>query len=189
MGWFRREPLHARLAREGGLEPGEPPPHDPGPHWGEVGIHGVARPREWDAVVTADAPRLPVGELEFVVLPDGTLVVDDDLDLEPGSLDPLASAVEAVLKAPYRATAVWNGGSRWGVAARKIDVVRLPPTVVGEELTLSVAEGVRSLVVDGLPSLASIPELDRLGESRGRSYVIRAQRLAETAWEVQVSPL
>ena len=30
--------------------------------------------REWDAVVTADAPRLGVGELEFVVLPDGTLV-------------------------------------------------------------------------------------------------------------------
>ena len=54
---------------------------------------------------------------------------------------------------------------------------------------LSVTDGARSLVVDGMPSLANVPVLDRLGESRGSSYVIRAERLAETAWEVQVSPL
>ena len=145
MSLFRRgEPIHRRLAREAGLQDGERPPHDPGPRWGEVGIHGVSRPREWDAVVTAEAPRLGVGELEFVVLPDGTLVVDDELELEAGSLDPLAAALEAELKPPYRAAAVWRGASRWGVAGRRIEVAELPSSVRGDEVVLSVAEGERS---------------------------------------------
>lgn len=190
MSWFRRdEPLHARLAREGGLQTDERPPHDPTPRWGEVGIHGVARPRAWDAVVTADAPRLGVGELEFVTLHDGTLVVDDALDLEPGALDPLAAALEAQLQPPYRAEAVWRGGSSWGVAARRIEVAELPPDVTGEELVLSVADGERSLTVDGEPSRRSLPALERLGEARGLSFVVRAERLAELAWEVEVTLL
>jgi hypothetical protein len=59
---FRREPLHKKLAREARLdqerEPG-PEPLDPGPHWGATGIHGVPRPRRWDAVGPAVAPGLP----------------------------------------------------------------------------------------------------------------------------------
>jgi hypothetical protein len=186
---FRREPLHVRLAREAGLEGDERPPHDPGPRWGEVGIHGVSRPRKWDAVVAAEAPRLGVGELEFVVLPDGTLVVDDALDIEPGSLDPLAAALEAELKPPYRASAVWRGASRWGVAGRRIEVAELPASVRGDEIVVSVAEGQRSVVVDGEPSFGSIPALERLGAARGAAFVIRAERLAELAWEVEVTLL
>ena len=185
----RREPLHERLAREGGLERAEPAPVDTGPRWGEVGIHGVARPRQWDAVVTAEAPKLGVGELQFVTLADGTLVVDDDLQLEPGSLDPLAAALEEAIQPPYRATAVWNGGTRWGVAARRIEVAELPPTVSGDEIVLSVSDGTRSLVVDGLPSFGSLPALERLGEASGRSYVVRATRLTGTSWEIEASPL
>jgi hypothetical protein len=188
---FRREPLHVRLAREAGLQTGEPKPaaHDPTPRWGEVGIHGIARPRQWDAVVQAEAPRLGVGELEFVVLADGTLIVDEELDLDPGSLDPLAAALESALPRPYRAVAVWRGGSRWAVAGRRIEVVELPPSVRGDEIVLSVAEGERSLTVDGEPSVGRIPALEHLGEARGPSYAIRAERLADTAWEVQVAPL
>jgi hypothetical protein len=189
LSWFRREPLHERLAREGGLQTEEKPPHDPTPRWGEVGIHGVARPREWDAVVNADAPQLGVGELEFVVLPDGTLVVDDALDLEPGSLDPLAAALETQLRPPYRASAVWRGGSRWGVAARRIEVADLPANTPGDEMVLSVAGGERSLIVDGEPSWHRVPALEALGEARGNSFVIRAERLAERAWEIEVSLL
>ena len=48
MGLFRRESLHERLAREGGVaEPSGVPPA-----WDATGIHGVARPREWDLVTT-----------------------------------------------------------------------------------------------------------------------------------------
>ena len=189
MSFFRRdEPLHQRLAREAGIlteEPrlGRPPP------WQEVGIHGVPRPREWDKVVTADAPRLGVGELDFAVLPDGTLVVDDQLDLEPGSLDPLAAALETQLHPPYRAHAVWRGGSSWGVAARRIEVAELPEDVPGDEVVLSVADGHRSLTVDGEPSFGSFRSLERLGAGRGQSFVVRADRLAERMWEIEVTLL
>jgi hypothetical protein len=192
LSWFRRdEPVHARLAREGGLwlEIDDRPPHDPTPRWGEVGIHGVARPREWDAVVTADAPHLGVGQLEFVVLPDGTLVVDDALELEPGALDPLAAALETQLPRPYRASAVWRGGSSWGVAGRRIEVVDLPADVAGDEIVLSVAEDERSLTVDGEASRRRLPELEKLGAARGESFVVLAQRLADLAWEIEVSVL
>lgn len=189
MSWFKREPLHVQLAREAGLEVDERPPHDPGPRWGEVGIHGVSRPREWDAVVNAEAPQLGVGQLEFVTLPNRTLVVDDSLDLEPGALDPLAAALEAQLSPPYRAQAVWRGGSRWGVAARRIEVAELPPDVAGDEIVLSVADGERSLTVDGLPSRERVPALEALGAARGEAFVVRAERLAEQSFEVEVTPL
>jgi hypothetical protein len=185
---FRREPLHERLAREGGLMTEEPRLGAP-PAWQEVGIHGVPRPREWDTVVTAEAPRLGVGELDFVVLPDGTLVVDDSLDLEPGSLDPLAGALETELHPPYRARAVWRGASRWGVAARRIEVAELPEDVRGDEIVLSVAEGQRSLVVDGQPSFGSARALERRGADRGAAFVVRAERLAERMWEIEVTLL
>ncbi len=150
----------------------------------------MARPREWDAVVTAEAPRLGIGELEFVVLPDGTLVVDDELELEPGSLDPLAAALETELKPPYRASAVWRGGSSWGVAARRIEVVELPASVRGDEIVLSVAGSERSLVVDGEPSFGSLPALEKLGSARGwEAFVIRAERLADLAWAIEVAQL
>jgi len=189
LSWRRREPLHQRLAREGGLQTDEPAAVEPRPPWREVGVHGVPRPREWDTVVSADAPRLGVGELDFVVLPDGTLVMDDSLDLEPGSLDPLASALETELNPPYRASAVWRGGSRWGVAARRIEVAELPPSVPGDEIVLSVAGGERSVVVDGEPSSRSVPALERLGEARGKAFVIRAARLVERMWEIEIALL
>jgi hypothetical protein len=189
LSWFSREPVHKRLAREGGLQIDDRPPHDPTPRWGEVGIHGVARPREWDAVVRAEAPRLGVGELDFVTLPDGTLVFDDTLGLEPGSLDPLAAALETQLQPPYRAQAVWQGASSWGIAARRIEVAQLPPDVTGDTIVLSVADGERSLTVDGEPSRRRLPELEKLGAARGESFVVRAERLAELAWEVEISLL
>ena len=43
-------------------------------------MHGIARPREWDAVVTADAPGLRGDAVVFVALPDGELLVEDGDD-------------------------------------------------------------------------------------------------------------
>ena len=190
MSLFRRESLHARLAREAGLQTDDPPAVDTRPApWSEVGIHGVARPREWDAVATTEAPQLGVGELEFSVLPDGTLVVDDSLDLEPGSLDPLAGALESTLQPPYRASAVWRGGSRWAVAGRRIEAVELPADVRGDEIVVSVSGHQRSLSVDGEPAFGSRPELERLGHARADSFVVRAERLADRFLEVEITPL
>jgi len=182
--FWRRESLHERLAREGGLVD-EPPPIDTRPAPVETGIHGVPRPREWDAVATATAPALRGDEVEFVALPDGTLVVDDDFDDQ--ALTPLADAVEQSLPPPYRAQAVHRGGDTWAVAARRIHVVEMPEPVEGDELELSVADGERTLVVDGQPAFGSVPSLERL--SSHDAYVVRARRLDGDLWEVGVSVL
>jgi len=129
MGFWRRdEPLHERLAREGGI--GERPPHDSRPRWGEVGIHGIHRQREWDTVATVEAPGLRGDAVHFCALPDGTLVVDEDV--ADGALVPLAEAVEAAVAAPYRAEGVRRDEQVWAVGARRIEVRELPGTIADE---------------------------------------------------------
>ena len=68
VGLFRRgEPIHEKLAREGGLdlprgvnEVTGPPVIDPRhPLWQVAGIHGIPRVREWDAVTSAVCARAP----------------------------------------------------------------------------------------------------------------------------------
>lgn len=186
MGLFRREPLHRRLAREGGLLPAGAPV-DTTPRWGEAGIHGVARPRRWDAVVVVDAPGPAADQVEFTVLPDGTLLVDDDAD--GGALQPLAEGIEASLRPPYRAEAVRRGPERWAVAGRTIEVAELPEDVEGDELELTVSDGDRSLTVDGMHAFGSVPELERVGGARYESYTVHAERLDGRLFEVRVNPL
>ena len=183
---FRREPLHKKLAREGHLEEtGDPEPVDPGPHWGAVGIHGVPRPRRWDAVAAAEAPGLRGDEVHFVTLPNGDLVVDED---EPDdTLAPLADAVEEAIQPPYRAEAVRRGGDAWAVAARRIQVADFETD--GHELELVVSDEGHALTVDGAREFGTIPELERIGARLGPAYVVRARRLDQHLWEVESSPL
>jgi hypothetical protein len=145
----RRRPLHEQLADDAGLDLGREPapsrtsalahvvagggflaaPPDlfghPSP-LGEVAFHGVARPRRWDVVVTA-AADVPGAEVHFVALPDGTLLVDEDVP--DGALEPLAQAVEQRVPPPYRAHGVRRGERVWAIAAVRTDVRELP----GEE--------------------------------------------------------
>jgi hypothetical protein len=184
----RREPLHERLAREGGLGRDEPPPHDTAPRWGGAGIHGVPRPRQWDAVVVATAPF--EGEwLTFVVLPDGTILTADDADVTDEALVPMAAALETSVEPPYRAEAVRRGENRFAVAARRIEVAEVPEEVNGDEVDLTVYEGERILHVDGERSFGSIASLERLAGGRFPSYSLRAERLDGPLWEVRVTPL
>ena len=172
MGLFgRREPLHERLAREGGLV--QP---DPRPAWQEVGVHGLQRLREWDATVTAEAPDIKGDAARFVALPDGTLLVEEGPD---DSLEPLAAAVEQTLKPPYRARAARQSDTLWAVQARRIRVVELPNAPAGETLELT-PEG---LLVDGERTFGSVPELEGMGD------VVRAERLDGDLWEVQAAAL
>ncbi len=181
MSWWRRnEPLHEKLAREGGLV--ERAPHDPGPRWGEVGIHGVHRQRVWDAVATVEAPELDGDEAAFVALEDGILLAEtDDLDVEP-----LADALEASIQPPYRAEAVRRGDGLWAVAARQIEVVDVPEPVEGDSVTITTRAGRRTVEVDGSRAFGSIPTLERLV---GEDAVLNARRLDETLWDVEIAPL
>jgi hypothetical protein len=184
---FRREPIHKKLAREARLEerPGNPPLVDPGPHWGVTGIHGVPRPRHWDAVASAEAPGLTGGELHFVALPDGDLIVDED---EPAdTLAPLAEAIEQTIEAPYRAEAVRRHGDVWAVAARRVRIASFEAD--GEELELVAGDEGRRLTVDGEPAHGTISALEELGREESEAYVARARRLEGSLWEVETDPL
>jgi hypothetical protein len=189
MPFRRREPLHDRLAREGGLRADPYAPHRVGPRWGEVGIHGVHRQREWDTVAVAEAPALAGEEREFVVLPDGTLLVEDGDDADAEALAPLADAVEESLHPPYRARAVPRERGLWAVAANAIRVAELGDDVPGDSLELAVHGGETTLTIDGAPAWGSLPVLERLAAERHESYVARAERLDGPLWEVEIEPL
>jgi len=184
VGLFRRrEPLHEQLARQGGVD--ADPIEKPGPPgWMETGIHGVPRAREWDAVVTVEAEGVEGESARFVALPGDVLVVE-----EGGDVEPLANAVDQVATIPYRAEAARRGESQWAVGIRELDVVELTDDPGGEELTLTVNDGERELLVDGAHAFGSLPALERFGENRGRSYVVRARRLDGAMWEVEAMPL
>ena len=147
MGVFRRSrALHEELAEQAGLDiggSGRPPsraaellhgltdgfvgtPPDafgkPSP-LGEVAIHGVHRPRQWDTVASVRA-ELPGDEVHFTALPDGTLLVEEDVPA--GALSALAEAVEASVRPPYRAEGVRRSESVWAVAAKRIEVRAFP---------------------------------------------------------------
>lgn len=172
MTLFRRnEPLHERLAREGGLVEREP--RAP---WREVGIHGMQRPREWDTTVTTEVEGIDGDAATFVVLPDGAVLVEDGPD---SSLRALADAVEQELQPPYRARAVRARANLWAVQAKRIEVVEIPSGPKGDSIELS-RDGV---LVDGERIFGSIRELE------GRGDVVRAERLDGDLWEVTASAL
>ena len=204
MFWRRRETLHEKLLREGGLEGGStdagppaplvPEPKHPGPpHLGlprafeQATVTGLQRFREWDVTVTSEAAGLEGDEVSFVALPDGSLLVDEEAGDE--SLAPLADAVEEQLRPPYRARGVRRHGDVWAVAASKIDVVDLEPDVAGDEIELVSRAGERTLTVDGARSFGSAPQLERLAERRSTEYVVHASRLDGSLWEIRISPL
>jgi hypothetical protein len=90
---------------------------------GEVALHGVPRPREWDVVASA-AAELPGSEVHFTALPDGTLLVEEEVP--DGGLAPLADAIELTIAPPYRAEAVRRDETIWAVGARRIRVREFP---------------------------------------------------------------
>jgi hypothetical protein len=171
---------------EGGPPFGDIPPHDTRPRWGEAGIHGIHRFREWDALVRVEGVALDVDEVRFVALGDGTLVVDGDEDAD---LTAVAEAIEQELPPPYRAHAVRSDESGWTAAAEAIELVELPRELEGEELELTVRQGERTLMVDGAPAVGDTGELEQLGAERGNDFVVQASRVDGDLWDVRILPL
>jgi hypothetical protein len=183
VAFWRRKPLHEKLAERGGLVP-RPDPIETRPPF-EAGIHGLARPREWDAVVAVET-ELQGASAQFVALADGTLLVEEG----PDDVQQLADAVEAQLPRPYRAEAVRRDDGMWAVAANRLDVIELAEELGGDEIELAVQEGHRTLLVDGDRVFGSAPTLEALAQSRhGDGYVVRAERLDGRLWEVRTAAL
>ena len=191
--WRREEPLHEKLAREGGLEfPRSTQdlagPLDPDHPLQQIaGIHGVPRPREWDAVASAEAPGVPGDELEFVVLDDGTLIVDEDVP--DGALTPLAEALESSIQPPYHAYARRRGQDVWAAAAFVVNVVEVPEELPGDTVSISVQDGQRTSVVGDQHYGNRIQSLEQFAEANFEAYVLEATRLDGSLWEVTVNPL
>jgi hypothetical protein len=163
----------------------QPPGLDGVPGLGEVGIHGVPRARTWDAAASARSPEL-VGEgVTFVVLPDGTIVVDDEVP--DGSLVPLADALEETLPPPYRAAAVRHDEDLWTAVAEKIVIAEIP-RLEGDTVDLTVVGGERTLLVDGERTIRPLLALDVLTETHG-DVAVRAERVDEDLFAVDVFPL
>jgi hypothetical protein len=186
MGFLRRrEPLHERLAREGGMTE-RPPQGAPRPLWQEPGVTGLHRPAEADAVVTAEAPDVEGDAVRFVSLADGSLLVEEGVD---SPLDALATAVEQGLQPPYRARAVRQGETLWAIEAKRIEVLAIPDAPDADEIDLTHTADGETLAVDGERIFGSLPVLDQRGRREGSAYTVHAERLDGDVWEVRASAL
>ena len=202
MGIFRRrndETLNERTLREAGLddvhepEAERPAPVDPlagtYPADDVFGIWrtAMARPGEYDAVFTTRAAGISGDAVEFATLPAGDLIVDTEQG--DADLSALADEVERHVHAPYRVLARRSGEDLWSVAARRIDVLELDFDA-GDEIELASQGGEIDLRVDGEPWSGRIPALEQAGEAaEGADYVVQAERLDGSLWEVRASPL
>jgi hypothetical protein len=162
------------------------PPLDPARAWLAAGITGLARGREWDAVVTLAADGEPGDEVAFVALPDGTFVLESDR-ADPV---PFAEALARSIAPPYRALAV-RRPELWAVGAVAIEVVSLQPDPEGDELELTWNGSERTLVVDSLPAdPARATALERIAAARVQgTYAAHARRVRGDLWEVSVLAL
>ena len=186
MRLFRRndETLNDQLLREAGLDrpPSEPQPAPtaevppPGP-----GTMFVPRQRAWDVSATASAPGIGGKDVEFVTLPSGDVIVDEEQG--DADLSPFADAVERQLKPPYRAHGTRLSGDLWGMTASAIDV-RQFRCDAGDEIEVVRRGGGTQVAVDGSPSELRIPELEEDGD-----YAAHASRIDGDFWEVEAHPL
>jgi hypothetical protein len=149
------------------------------------GVMGVGPGRTWDALVAAHAPALTGESVTFVALPDGTLVVNEDVP--DGSLTPVADQIEEMVKPPYRAAAARNEGDMWTAVAESVRIVELPG-VGGDELQLTVVGGERTLTVGDEQIDATLPALDALADGQG-DVAIHAERVDGDTFSVDVFPL
>jgi hypothetical protein len=189
--------LNQQLMREAGLlpeqqadhieaSPVETRPAAPSPQDSLAGIHGRHRPREADVFVTADTPEIDGDVVQFVALPDGSLLVEDGGD---SPLDPLATAVESELRAPYRARAVRQSESLWAIEATRLELVSLPDAPGGDAIDVTRTDEGTTTSVDGQRIFGTIPALEELGEQQGRDFAVHAERLDGDLWEVRAAAL
>ena len=185
----REKPLHEQLAEGTGLLEwrSKHAPVYPESFAGTLDVLHGGKPRQWDAVGTAEAPGLPGDALEFAALPDATLLVEEELPED--ALAPLAEVVEQSIPPPYRARAVRSEGDLWAVAANAIQVVELAEEIPGDTISLAVQDGERTLLVDERPGWESIPALEHYGAAVSSDFVLSAERLDGKLWSFEVNPL
>lgn len=163
----------------------QPPGLDGEPGLGIPGISGVPRGRTWDVAASAHAPDLVGETVVFVVLPDATILVEEDVPDD--SLVPLAEAVEHMLPPPYRAAAIRRGSDVWAVVAERVEIVELPG-LAGDTIDVTVVGSERTLTIDEERTIRPLPTLDALVEPRG-DVALHGERLDGDLFAVDVFSL
>jgi hypothetical protein len=163
----------------------EPPGLDGETRRGVAGVTGVPRGRTWDAVGSASCPALPGDEVTFVTLDDGTIVVD--AALPDDSLAPLADAIEATLRPPYRVAAIRSEAEIWTAVAESVRIVELPG-VDADVVEFTSVGGERTLKLDGEPSADGIARLAAIADEAG-DVVVSAERVDGDIFAADIFPL
>ena len=163
----------------------EPPGWDGETRRGIAGVTGVPRGRTWDAVGSASCPLLSGDTVTFVTLDDGTIVVD--AALPDDSLVPIADAIEATLRPPYRAAAIRSEGEIWTAVAESIRIVELPD-LDADTVELTNVDGERTLKLDGELSADNVAALADIADEVG-DVVIEAERVDGDIYAADVFPL
>lgn len=170
------------------------------PRWLPVGIHGVPRNREWDAVLVVELPELedaPAAELALRLLPDGEIVVHEGDALPAPVARRVAGELSRVLDGPGEALLVRRGVSEWSLAVRavRLGTIALPALPGVEEVAVALSpDGERVVFVDGEevdPAGELVEAADMLetaGSREHRAFVARASRSAG-GWSCSVDPL
>lgn len=170
------------------------------PRWLPVGIHGVPRAREWDAVLALELPELadrPETEIVLRRLPGGCLVAAGGSALPGPAARRLESELARAIDGPCEALLVRRGVAEWSLAARvaRLDVIDLPEHLEVDELAVALTpDGERSVFVDGerVKPSGVIADAALLLEAAGlrehRAFVARARRTA-VGWSRTVDPL
>lgn len=161
------------------------PSLDPARQWLAAGITGLARGREWDAIATAEGAGAPGDEATFVALADGRLLPEAGAGAD---LQAMANALSGAIDRPYRAVAR-RQEELWAVGAVSIDVIELDGDPGGDAVEIVRTDEGLSTRIDDVPTTRPLPELERLGEARAASYVVRAGRLDGRLFEVEVEAL
>lgn len=180
-----RELLAALLQANAGGLLAATPGLDGEPGLGLAGVHGVSRGRTWDVVASATAPDLTGETATFVVLEDGTVVVDQDVP--DGALESLAEALERSVERPYRAAAMRHEGEVWTAVAERVALVELPG-VDEDEIELTVVDGERTLKLDGERTIRPLPALDALADEH-TDVAVHAERVDGHLFAADVYPL
>src|SRR4029079_16923846 len=129
-----------------------------GPRRPETGYPGLAipgyeitdHPSMVGTVVTVEAPGIPVDTVQFVVLPEGSLIAP--ATIPDGVLFPIADAIEATVQTPYEVDAQRIVGDQWVASATEVETLDVEAGSPGQELTFSRVDGVEATTVDGRDS-------------------------------------
>ena len=136
----------------------------PRPLWQEPGVTGLHRPREADAVVTAEAPDVEGDAVRFVSLAgrDAPRRGGRRLAARRARGRGRAGAAAAVSRARGAA-----GETLWAIEAKRIEVLALPDAPDGDAIDVTHTADGTTLAVDGRAIFGSMPALEQRGEREG----------------------